>query len=85
MNKQKTKFGETLLEALLEIVLAVICFAVGALVMHVFGVDFSSMDADLLILIGIAIFVALFVIVGLVVKGIKKLSNKNSNNDQPTE
>lgn len=85
MNKQKTKFGEALLEALLEIVLAIICFAVGAFVMHLFGVDFAEMDADLLILIGIAIFVVLFVMVSLVVKGIKKLTNKNSNNDQSAE
>ncbi|MBQ8433443.1 MAG: hypothetical protein IJX23_01375 [Clostridia bacterium] len=85
MNKQKTKFGEALLEALLEILLVIICFAVGAFVMHLFGVDFAEIDADLLILIGIAIFVVLFVLVSFVVKGIKKLSNKNANNDQPTE
>ena len=85
MNKQNTKFGEALLEALLEILLAIICFAVGAFVMHLFGVDFAEMDADLLILIGIVIFIVLFVIVSFVVKGIKKLADKNSNNDQPAE
>ena len=85
MNKQKTKFGEALLEALLEIVLAIICFAVGAFMMHLFGVDFAKMDADLLILIGIVIFVVLFVLVSFVIKGIKKFAHKNANNHQPAE
>lgn len=85
MNKQKTKFGEALLEALLEIVLAIICFAVGAFVMHLFGVDFAEMDSDLLILIGMFAFFFVLLLVCIIVQWAKSIAKSKRNNNQPKQ
>ena len=68
MKKQKTKFREAIIEALLELLLTAVCFGIGALVLFLFGVNLDSTDLDfeLIVLIGISSFVLLGVICALV-------------------
>ena len=60
MKKTKRNWKELLSEALLEIVLSLIFLLIGAGIVALFGVDFSKMDSDLLILIGVAAFFLFF-------------------------
>ena len=68
MKKQKTKFREAIIEALLELLLTAVCFGIGALVLFFFGVNLDSPDLDfeLIVLIGISPVVLLGVICALV-------------------
>ena len=60
MKKTKKNWKELLSAALLEIVLSLIFLLIGAGVVALFGVDFSKMDSDLLILIGVVAFFLFF-------------------------
>ena len=60
MKKTKRNWKELLSEALLEIVLSLIFLLIGAGVVAIFGVDFSKIDSDLLILIGVVAFFLFF-------------------------
>ena len=58
MKKDKNKLKDTFSEALLEILLTLLFFGIGALIISAFGIelDASSMDLDLIVLLGIVIF-----------------------------
>ena len=75
MKKDKKKLKEELFEGLLEIVLALIFFFVGALILIAFGVELDSphIDFDLIVLIGIIIFVVVFGLVCTLVIWLKKI------------
>ena len=73
-NRQSKK--EALLEALLEIVFAVVGLGIGFLIINLFGGDAMEMEADLLILIGTAVVFALICFVLILIHFIKKKKNK---------
>ena len=79
MKKDKKKLKEELFEGLLEIVLALIFFFVGALILIAFGVELDSphIDFDLIVLIGIIIFVVVFGLVCTLVIWLKKIIKGN--------
>ncbi|MBR3878818.1 MAG: hypothetical protein IKJ24_01720 [Clostridia bacterium] len=74
MKRTKKQIKEELLEGLLEIVLSLAFCAIGALIISLIGIDLdaSSIDLDLLILIGIVAFLAVFGITFAVIHLIKK-------------
>ena len=74
MNINKKKLSEGLLEAILEIVLTLIFFGIGALIIGLFGVELDSLDTDgdLIVLIGIIVPIVLFGIVYALVRFFKK-------------
>ena len=60
MKKTKKSGKEILSEILLEIAVSLIFLLIGAGVVAIFGVDFSKMDVDLLMLIGVLAFFLFF-------------------------
>ena len=58
MKKDKKKLKEAFFEGLLEIVLTLIFFGIGALIVSAFRVELDSpnIDFDLIILLGIVVF-----------------------------
>lgn len=87
MKPKKRKVREALVEALLEIVLTAICLALGALVLHLFGVDFSlwATDPDTLILIGVFAFFFVLLLVCIIVQWAKFIAKNKRNNNQPKQ
>jgi len=75
MKKNKKKIGAVILEGLVEIVLTLICFGIGAFIVSLFGVSLDSpnIDGDLIILLGIVILVVIFEIVHTLVQWFKKI------------
>ena len=84
MKSKKRKIREALVEALLEIVLTAICLALGALVLHLFGVDFSlwATDTDTLILTGVFAFFFVLFLVCIIVQWAKSIAKSKRNNHQ---
>ena len=84
MKPKKRKVREALVEALLEIVLTAICLALGALVLHLFGVDFSmwETDPDTLILTGVFAFFFVLFLVCIIVQWAKSIAKSKRNNHQ---
>lgn len=83
MKKNKKNIGSALLDALIELVLALICLGIGVFIFNLFGVDFksSNIDYDLLILLGVVIFFVIFGIVYSLLQWIKKMvKNKRNSN-----
>ena len=77
--KRKSRFREIMLEIICELALTLVCFGLGALILHLFGVDGKSllnMDSDLVVLVGVGIILAIFVAVYFLVQFIKKRKNK---------
>ena len=74
MKLNKKKIYEGLLEALVEIVLTLIFFGIGALIIGLFGVELDSLDTDgdLIVLIGIIVPIVIFGIVYALVRFFKK-------------
>lgn len=74
MKRNKKQIKEDLLDGLLEIVLSLVFCAIGALIISLLGIDLdaSSIDLDLLILIGIVAFLAVFGITFVAIHLIKK-------------
>ena len=68
------RLGEGAIELVLEIVITAVFFGVGALILWLFGVniDFESADLDLIVLVGVAVFFAVFAVVAVIVKAIGK-------------
>lgn len=87
MKPKKRKIREALVEALLEIVLTAICLALGALVLHLFGVDFSlwETDPDTLILTGVFAFLFVLLLVCIIVQWAKSIAKSKSNNNKPEQ
>ena len=74
MKRTKKQIKEDLLDGLLEIVLSLAFCAIGALIISLLGIDLdlSGIDLDLLILIGVGAFLAVFGIMFVVIHLIKK-------------
>lgn len=87
MKPKKRKIREALVEALLEIVLTAICLALGALVLHLFGVDFSlwETDPDTLILTGVFAFLFILLLVCIIVQWAKSIAKSKRKNNQPEQ
>ena len=77
MKKDKKKVKEAVFDVLLEIVLTVICFGIGALIIGAFGfrVDAPNIDFDLIILLGMVALVVVFGIVFVLFQWLKKIIN----------
>ena len=75
MKKDKKELKEALLEGLLEIVLTLIFFGIGALIFSAFGVklDSPSIDFDLIVLLGIVVPVVVFGLIFVLVQWLKKI------------
>ena len=73
MKKDKKKLKEAFFEGLLEIVLTLIFFGIGALVVSAFGVELDSpnIDFDLIVLLGIIVPVLVCALVQWLKKIIK--------------
>jgi len=85
MKKDKNKIKENFFEGLTELVFALVFFGIGALILHIFGIDLDApnIDFDSIALIGI---VAVVAVVGIVcaVLGAIKLSRKRSKKAEQT-
>lgn len=80
MKKKQSIWGD-LLDALLEFVFVMVCFAVGIGVFVAFDVDISQMDGELLIGIGAIIVLAVvFACIGCI-KLLKHLRAKQSDKE----
>ena len=73
MKRTKKQIGMALLEGLGELLLTLFCFGIGALIVSLLGVDVLAIDSDLLVLLGTAVFVAVFVAVYFLIRRIKRL------------
>ena len=75
MAKKTSRFREILLEIACELALTLVCFGLGALILHLFGVDGRSlldMDSDLVVLVGVGVILVIFVASYFLVQFIKK-------------
>ena len=81
---KKNSMAEGLLEALLEIVVSLICFGIGAFIVSLLGVnlDWASMDGDLMMLLGLLVIaapIAFFLLICALVHWLKKtVKNKSA-------
>ena len=75
MKNDKKKLKEAFFEGLLEIVLTLIFFDIGALIVSAFGVELDStnIDFDLIVLLGIVVPIAVFGLVCTLVQWLKKI------------
>ena len=84
IKNRKTK--EALCEGLLEIILTLIFFGIGALIISAFGIelDAPNLDFDLIVLLGIIALAVVFVLVFTLVKWLKKIikGKRNSSTDE---
>ena len=78
MKRDKKRVKEGLIEALLEIVLTLVFFGIGALIVGVFGleIDAPNIDFDLIVLIGIVALAFIFEIIFALIKLCKKMKNR---------
>ena len=74
VKKEKKKLKEAFFEGLLEIILTLIFFGIGALVVSAIGVELDSpnIDFDLIVLLGIFVPVVVFGLVYALVQWLKK-------------
>lgn len=88
MRNDKKGIGKRiLLEGLGEIALTLGCLVLGAAIVSLFGgdVNFSETDPDLLILLGVFVFLSIFIIIYYVVQRIKKKAESNKTTNQKEE
>ena len=73
---------ESLLDAIIELVVTAICIDIGVLVAWLLGVDINaeSTDFDLIILLGVAVVIAIILAVYFIRKLIVKISDKRYEN-----
>ena len=76
MKKDKKKLKEAFFEGLLEIVLTLIFFGIGALIVSAFGVDLDSpnIDFDLIVLLGIIVPIVVFGLICTLVQWLKRIT-----------
>ena len=68
-----------MLEIICELALTLVCFGLGAFILHLFGVDGKSllnMDSDLVVLLSVCIFLVVFIASYYFIQFIKKRKNK---------
>lgn len=75
MKKDKKRPKEAFFEGLLEIVLTLIFFGIGALIVSAFGVELDSpnIDFDLIVLLGIIVPIVAFGLICKLVQWLKKI------------
>ena len=78
-KNKKAKLKENIIDLLLELVLSAIFFAVGFGVLSLFGVRLDDMDADLTVLLGIAVTA---LIIGGAVLAVRLLNKNKKNKDK---
>ncbi len=80
MKKAKKKLKEAFFEGMLEIVLTLIFFGIGALIVSAFGVELDSpnIDFDLIVLLGIIVPVVVFGLVCALVQWFKKKNKRQT-------
>lgn len=85
-NKKPT-ISANLVEALLEIAIAIVLFAIGILVLWLFGVDLNCVgeNIELALLIGCVVFVLLLTVVYFAIRGIKKLVHRTKKDKNPPQ
>ncbi len=78
MKKDKKRVSEILLEIILELVLTAVFVGIGFLVLHLFGIDASieNIDFELIALIGVAIFIIIFIAAYAIINWIKSKRKK---------
>ena len=78
MKKDKKQIGWAILEALGELVLTLLCMAIGAVIVGMFGIDLTSenTDFDLITLLGLVVFFAILAGIGCLVHLLKKIIKK---------
>ena len=83
MKKNKNRIATNLLEALGELVLTVVFLGIGAVILSLFGVDFKSADTEyeLIVLVGVVAFLALFIASYALTRWIKKLVSKRKKQE----
>ena len=76
MKKDKKKLKEAFFEGLLEIVLTLVFFGIGALIVSAFGVDLNSpnIDSDLIVLLGIIVPIVVFGLICTLVQWLKRIT-----------
>lgn len=76
MKKDKKKLKEAFFEGLLEIVLTLIFFGIGALIVSAFGVQLDSpnIDFDLIVLLGIIVPIVVFGLICTLVQWLKRIT-----------
>ena len=75
MKKDKKQLKEAFLEGILEIVLTLIFFGIGALIVSAFGIELDSVsiDSDWIILLGIIVLLVIFGLVFALIQWLKKI------------
>ena len=73
MKKDKKHFKEALFEGLLELILTLVCFGLGALIVALcgFGEKIADMEFETLVLLGIAVPLVIFAVVYALVQRLK--------------
>ena len=76
MKKDKKKLKEAFFEGLLEIVLTLVFFGIGALIVSAFGGDLNSpnIDSDLIVLLGIIVPIVVFGLICTLVQWLKRIT-----------
>lgn len=87
-QNKKSKISANLVESLLELAITITSFAIGILVLWLFGVNTNWIvtNVELALLIGCIAFILLLMVVRLIIIGVKKLIHRNRNdvdNNQP--
>ena len=82
MKKNKSQRKETFMDALLELVITLVLFGLGALVLTLCDIDVGAVDGDLLCIIGVGVFALLggVIWVAEILKKKKKPSKKSDKN-----
>lgn len=78
MKRSKSERKEALMDALVELVVTVVLFGLGALVLALFDIDLGAVDGDGIMLIG----VGMIALLGGVVWVVEILKKKNKPSDK---
>ena len=75
MKKDKKKLKDAFFEGLLEIILTLIFFGIGAIIVSAFGIelDAPNIDFDLIVLLGIIVLAVALIFAFALVKWLKKI------------
>lgn len=79
--KKETKqwWKESLLDSLLEIILGLICLAIGAGIFVLFGKRIDDIDFEFAVLLGLGVILAFVIVIYLIIRLVKK--KKQADND----